>query len=184
MSGTLHKISESSDTMISVMLTVGLLMFYWNKYKVIAFVNLSMALLITSCNENKQAQCQRLIELVNQGTSLIEKNKGSQVTLSLGLAKDLEDISKKINQQNFKDPQLENFKNQSVKHFETFSKNIKSAAEALGSAKTAKVSLAGKEQVRKAKQDMETHLKQVSNTAKESDTLANDLNKYCNQVEE
>jgi hypothetical protein len=122
--------------------------------------------------------------MVNEGTSLIEKNKGSQVTLSLGLAKDLEEVTKKIESQNFKDPKLEDFKNQSVKHFETFSKNINSAAIALGSAKTAKVSIAGKEQVRKAKKDIEKHLKQVSDTAKESDTLANQLNEYCAQTEE
>ncbi|MEA5597098.1 hypothetical protein [Rivularia sp. UHCC 0363] len=142
-----------------------------------------MALLITGCNESKQAQCQRLIKVVNEGTSLIEKNKGSQVTLSLGLAKDLEDVTKKMDRQNFQDLKIEDFKNQSVKHFETFSKNIKSAAVALGSAKTAEVSLAGREKVRKAQKDIETHLNQVSDTAKKSDTLASDLNKYCNKAE-
>ena len=159
-------------------------MFNCNKYNVIACVNLSVALLITGCNESKVAQCQRLIKAVNQGTSLIEKNKGSQVTLSLGLAKDLEDVTKKIKGQNFKDPKLEDFKNQSVKHFETFSQNIKSAAVALGSAKTAKVSSDGRKQVRKAKKDIETHLKLVSDTAKESDTLAKEMNQYCAQTEE
>ncbi len=158
-------------------------MFNLNKYKVIVIVNLSMALLITGCNESKQAQCQRLIKVVNEGTSLIEKNKGSQVTLSLGLAKDLEDVTKKMDRQNFQDLKIEDFKNQSVKHFETFSKNIKSAAVALGSAKTAEVSLAGREKVRKAQKDIETHLNQVSDTAKKSDTLASDLNKYCNKAE-
>ena len=159
-------------------------MFYWNKYKVIASINLGIALLIAGCNETKLAQCQRLIKVVNEGTSLIEKNKGSQVTLSLGLAKDLEDVTKKIESQNFKDPKLEDFKNQYAKHFEIKSKNINSAAKALGSAKTAKISSAGRDQVRKAKKDIETSLKLVSETAKESDTLANDLNKYCAQTEE
>ncbi len=159
-------------------------MFNCNKLMVIASLNLSIALLITGCNETKQAQCQRLIKAVNEGTSLIEKNKGSQVTLSLGLAKDFEDVTKKIERQNFKDPKLEDFKNQYVKHFETFSKNIDTAAKALGSSKTAEVSSAGREQVRKAKKDIETSLNLVSNAAKESDTLANEVNEYCTQVEE
>ena len=159
-------------------------MFYCNKYKVIAFVNLGMVLLITGCNETKQAQCQRLIKAVNEGTSLIEKNKGSQVTLSLGLAKDLSDVTKKIERQNFEDPKLKDFKNQYVTNFETFSKNIGSAAKALGSSKTAEVSSAGREQVRKAKKDIETSLKQASDAAKQSDTLANELNQYCTQTEE
>ncbi|MGB3640273.1 MAG: hypothetical protein WBA39_22255 [Rivularia sp. (in: cyanobacteria)] len=159
-------------------------MFNCNKYKVIASLNLTIALLITGCNENKQAQCQRLIKVVNEGTSLIEKSKGSQVTLSLGLAKDLEDVSKKIERQSFKDPKLEDFKNQYAKNFQTFSKNIDSAAKALGSSKTAKVSSAGREQVRKAKKDIETSLNLVSNAAKQSDTLANEVNEYCTQTEE
>jgi hypothetical protein len=159
-------------------------MFNCNKYKVIAFVNLGMVLLVTGCNETKQAQCQRLIKVVNQGTSLIEKNKGSQVTLSLGLAKDLEDVTKKVKSQNFKDPKLQDFKNQYAQNFENFSKNIDSAAKALGSSKTAKVSESGREQVRKAKKDIETSLKQASDAAKQSDTLAKELNEYCTQTEE
>ena len=159
-------------------------MFHWNKYNVIASINLSVALLITGCNESKLAQCQRLITAMNQGTSLIEKNKGSQVTLSLGLAKDLEDVTKKIERQNFQDSQLEDFKNQSVKNFKTFSTHINSAAKALGSAKTAEVSTSGKEQVRKAKKDIEISLKQVSDAAKESDILAKQLNQYCSKAEE
>ncbi|MCJ8280735.1 MAG: hypothetical protein MJK14_12785 [Rivularia sp. ALOHA_DT_140] len=158
-------------------------MFNRNKYKLIASINLTLALLITACNESKQAQCQRLIKAVNEGTSLIEKNKGSQVTLSLGLAKDLGDISKKIERQNFKDPKVQEFKNQYVKHFEAKSKNIDSAAKALGSAKTAEVSSKGRDQVRQAKKDIETSLKQVKNAAKESDTLAKELNEYCSQSE-
>ena len=158
-------------------------MFNCNKYKVIAFINLGMVLLITGCNETKQAQCQRLIKAVNEGTSLIEKNKGSQVTLSLGLAKDLEDVSKKIENQNFRDPKLQDFKDQYAKHFDAKSKNIESAGKALGSAKTAEVSSKGRDQVRQAKEDIETSLKQVKYAAKESDTLANELNEYCTQTE-
>ncbi len=158
-------------------------MFNCNKLMVIASLNLSIALLITGCNENKQAQCQRLIKVVNEGTSLIEKNKGSQVTLSLGLAKDLESVAKKIARQNFKDPKIEDIKNQYAKNFETKSKNIGSAAKALGSSKTAEVSSTGRVQVRKAKKDIEISLKAVSDTAKQSDTLANELNEYCTQAE-
>ena len=158
-------------------------MFYCNKYKVIAFVNLGMVLLITACNETKQAQCQRLIKVVNEGTSLIEKNKGSQVTLSLDLAKDLEDVSRKLENQNFRDPKLQDLKKQYVRHFDSKSKNIESAGKALGSAKTAEVSSKGRDQVRQAKKDIETSLKQVKSAAKESDTLANELNEYCTQTE-
>lgn len=160
-------------------------MFNWNKYKLITSINLSFVLLITGCNETKQAQCQRLIKVINEGNSLIEKNKGSQVTLSLGLAKDLEKVTKKLSGQKFQDPKLEDFKNKSVKQFQTFSKNINSAAKALGSSKTADKNSAGREQVRKAKEDIETSLKPLLDTAKASDTLANDLNEYCStQTEE
>ncbi|MEO1430798.1 MAG: hypothetical protein AAFS12_07980 [Cyanobacteria bacterium J06632_19] len=120
---------------------------------------------------------------MNEGNSLIEKNKGSQVTLSLGLAKDLGNVAKQVEKQNFQDPKLEEFKNQYAKHFGAKSKNIESAGKALGSAKTAKVSSAGRDQVRKAKKDIDTSFKQVKDAAKESDTLAQELNEYCTQTE-
>ena len=158
-------------------------MFYCNKYKVILSLNLGIILLTTGCNETKLAQCQRLIKVVNEGNSLIEKNKGSQVTLSLRLAKDLDKVAKKVEKQNFQDPKLKEFKNQYAKHFGAKSKNIESAGKALGSAKIAKVSSKGRDQVRKAKQDIDTSFKQVKDAAKESDTLAKELNDYCTQTE-
>ena len=81
----------------------------FSRYPVIAPVSLSIALLITSCSETKTSQCQRLVTVVNQGTSLIDIKKGQQASTSLQLSKDLKNVTKSIQELNLKDPKLQEF---------------------------------------------------------------------------
>ena len=135
-----------------------------HKYTVIAFVSLSIALFITSCNGNKVSQCQRLIRVVNAGTSLIDKNKGTQVITSLQLSKDLEFVTKSI-----------------VKIFQNLSEAIAKAARALGATKTAEASASGREKIEKARVEIDSALTAATTVGKQSDTLVNEMNKYCSQ---
>ncbi len=155
-------------------------MLVWRKY-IIVSVSLSVALLLASCNDSKVAQCERLIKQVNQGTALLEKNKGAQVTTSLKLAKDLEDVTKKVRNLNFGDEKLQGFQSKFVKVFETFSKNINKAARALGATKSAQASAAGREKIQKAREDIDTALKTAGDSAKQFDTSVSELNKYCSK---
>ncbi|GAB1542910.1 hypothetical protein NUACC21_55840 [Scytonema sp. NUACC21] len=158
-------------------------MFILRKYTVIVPVSLSVAFLMTACNNSKVSQCQRLMEVVNKGTELIENNKGQQVTTSIQLSKDLEGVTKEIKELNFKDPKIQEFQNRFVKLFETVSKSIAKASQALGSAKTAQPSSEGRVKIQKARGDIDTALTAAANAAKQSDAVASDLNKYCNQPE-
>ncbi|MHC5730139.1 MAG: hypothetical protein ACYTXY_39715, partial [Nostoc sp.] len=99
-----------------------------HKYTVFAPVSLSIALLITSCSENKVSQCQRLIRVVNSGTSLIDKNKGTQVITSIQLSKDLEFVTKSIRELKLTDPKLKEFQSSFVKIFQNLSEAIAKAA--------------------------------------------------------
>ncbi|MUG94692.1 hypothetical protein F7734_20930 [Scytonema sp. UIC 10036] len=158
-------------------------MFVLRKYTVIFPVSLSLGVLMTACNESKVNQCQRLMEVVNKGSELIDKNKGQQVITSIQLSKDLQAVSQEIDQQNFKDPKLQEFKNRFVKVFETVSKSIAKAGQALGSAKVANNSSEGRVKIQKARGDIDTALTGAATAAKELDGAASDLNKYCNQPE-
>lgn len=153
-----------------------------HKCTVIAPVSLSIALLVTSCTDHKASQCQRLIKVVNAGTSLIEKKKGTQVITSLQLSKDLEYITKSIKELNLKDPKLKEFQSGFVKVFGTLSQAIAKAGKALGATKTAEASVSGRERIQKARADIDLTLTAAATTVgKQSDTLVRDLNKYCNQ---
>ncbi len=158
-------------------------MFVWRKYSVIVTVSLSMALLLVGCNDNKTSQCQRLIGTVNDGTSLLETNKGTQVSTSLKLAKDLEDVKKKIERLNLKDPKLQEFQNRFVKVFATISQNVNKAGKALGSAKIAEASDSGRDRLQKARGQIDIALKSAETAANQADVLAGQVNKYCNQPE-
>lgn len=100
------------------------------KNTVIAPVSLSIALFVTSCSENKVSQCQRLIRVVNAGTSLIDNNKGRQVITSIQLSKDLEFVTKSIKELNLKDPKLKEFQSGFVNIFQNLSQAIAKAGRA------------------------------------------------------
>jgi small-conductance mechanosensitive channel len=154
------------------------------KYTVITSVSLSLTLLISGCLENKASQCQRLIQAVNEGNALIDKNKGQQVTTSLQLSKDLEAVTKSIEQLNLQDPKLKEYQSRFAKVFKNLSQGIAKAGKALGLAKTAEASPSGRQKLQLARAEIDTALTAVGKTAgKDSDKLVSDLNKYCSQPE-
>jgi septal ring factor EnvC (AmiA/AmiB activator) len=153
----------------------------WRKCNVIAPVSLSLALLVTGC-ETKVSQCQRLIQVVNEGNALIDQNKGKQAVTSLQLSKDLEAINTALEELKLGDPKLQEFQSQFQKVFESMSQGIAKAAKALAAAKAAEASASGREKIQKARTEIDTALTAVAKTsAKESDALMNKLNKYCSE---
>ncbi|MBO1056773.1 MAG: hypothetical protein HEQ27_09750 [Dolichospermum sp. JUN01] len=156
----------------------------FSRYPVIAPVSLSIALLITSCSETKTSQCQRLVTVVNQGTSLIDIKKGQQASTSLQLSKDLKNVTKSIQELNLKDPKLQEFETKFIKIFDHLSEAIAKASQALADTKKAEASSDGRVKVEKARREIDSALTTAAKTAgKESDTLGVQLNKYCSQAE-
>ncbi|MBG1270739.1 hypothetical protein [Nostoc sp. WHI] len=153
------------------------------KYTVIAPVSLSIALFITSCSESKVSQCQQLIRVVNAGTSLIDKNKGTQVITTIQLSKDLEFVTKSIRELNLTDLKLKEFQSGFVKIFQNLSQAIAKAGKALGATKTAEASASGREKSQKARAEIDSVLTTATTVGKQSDTLVNKMNKYCSQPE-
>jgi hypothetical protein len=158
-------------------------MFVSCKRIVIIPVSLSLALLVASCDDSKVSQCQRLVLAVNEGSALVDKNKGSQVSTSLQLAKDLEKVTKDIKELSLKDPQLQDFQSAFVKYFDSLSQNISKAGRALGSAKTAEASPTGRLAIQKARGEIDSSLTAATKSAKESDALIKNMNEYCSQAE-
>jgi septal ring factor EnvC (AmiA/AmiB activator) len=153
------------------------------KYTFIAPVSLSLALLVTSC-ESKTSQCQRLIQVVNEGNALIDQNKGKQVVTSLQLSKDLEAVNTSLEELNLADPKLKEYQSRFQKVFDNLSRAVAKAAKALATAKTAEASPTGRETIKKARNEIDAALTDAGKTAgKESDTLMDDLNKYCSQAQ-
>jgi chromosome segregation ATPase len=149
------------------------------KYTLIAPLSLSIALLVTGCGENKASQCQRLITVVNQGTSLIDNNKGQQVTTSIQLSKDLATVTKSLEELKLSDPKLQEFQSSFVKVFQNLSGAIAKAATALNTAKVAEPTPSGRQKIQQARTEINSALTAAKNAAKESDTLEDQLNKYC-----
>ncbi|MBN3880252.1 MULTISPECIES: hypothetical protein [unclassified Nostoc] len=154
-----------------------------HKYTVLAPVSLSIALFVTGCTDNKVSQCQRLIRVVNAGTSLIDKNKGTQVITSIQLSKDLDFVTKSIGELKLKDPKLKEFQSSFVKIFQNLSQAIAKAGKALGATKTAQASESGRAKIQKARAEIDSALTTATTLGKQSDTLVNQMNKYCSEPE-
>ncbi|PMB39182.1 hypothetical protein CEN41_22225 [Fischerella thermalis CCMEE 5330] len=155
----------------------------FRKNNIIVSVGVSLTLLLIGCNDSKASQCQRLIKTVNDGNSLVEINKGTQVATSLKLAKDLQTATEKIEQLNLQDPKLKEYQTQFVKVFTTFSQNINKAGKALNTAKLAEASTSGRKQIQTARSEIDNALKAAEIAAKQSDVLGTQVNKYCSQPE-
>ncbi|MCX7593553.1 MAG: hypothetical protein N2235_07300 [Fischerella sp.] len=153
------------------------------RYNVIFPISLGITFLLVGCNDSKASQCQQLIGAVNEGNSLLETNKATQVSTSLKLAQDLEVVTKKIEELNLKDPKLKDFQTRFVKVFTTLAQNINKAGKALGAAKTAKATASGRERIQKARDEIDTALKAAEIAGKQLDVFATQVNKYCNQLE-
>jgi hypothetical protein len=160
-------------------IALGVFMSVVRKYMFIAPISLSITLLVTSCNESKVSQCQQLIQVVNQGTSLIDTNKGKQVTTSLQLSRDLENVTTSLRDLNLSDPKLKELQNSFVKVFQSLSQAIAEAAQALGTAKSADASLTGKEKIQRARTEIDSALTSAKIAGKDSDNLGEQLNRYC-----
>jgi ElaB/YqjD/DUF883 family membrane-anchored ribosome-binding protein len=159
-------------------------MFVWHKSAVIASVSLSVALLLTGCTENQASQCYRLIQVVNEGNALIDQNKGQQVITSWQLSKDLQAITKSLEELKLSDPQLQELQGSFMRVFDNLSKAIAKASNALGAAKNAGASASGRQKLQQARKEIDTVLTNAAKTAgKESDTLVKRLNQYCTQTE-
>ncbi|TAE57500.1 MAG: hypothetical protein EAZ76_12555 [Nostocales cyanobacterium] len=161
-------------------------MFIVRNYKfinpVIATISVSIALFVASCGDSKTSQCNRLITAVNQGNSLIENNKGKQVTTSLQLSQDLKNITQSIQKLKLNDPELQKYQTNFVNVFDQLSQAIATAGKALGETKNAEDSNTGRQKIYSARKDIETTLTSAAKTAgQKSDNFGNQLNQYCSQ---
>ena len=151
------------------------------RYTVIVSVSASIAVLVSGCSNSKVSQCQRLISVVNEGSSLVEDNKGKEAATTFQLAQDLENVTQAIAQINLEDTKLKYFQNRFVQVFETLSQAISQAGKALEIANKVEVSPAARVKLDKAKAEIETSFKAASVAAKQADVLAGEVNRYCNQ---
>ncbi|MEM7556590.1 MAG: hypothetical protein AAF378_21320 [Cyanobacteria bacterium P01_A01_bin.84] len=156
----------------------------WLKYQFITCLGISVALLLSACNESKVSQCQRLIKAFNEGTSVVESKKGLQVTTSLNMAKDIQKASEKVKGINLEDEKLQGFQDKFVTIFDNLSNNVTQAAKALGATKQAEASQSGREKIRKARKDIEKSMNSAASGAgKQLDALALEMKEYCEKVE-
>jgi len=152
----------------------------FHQCNLIILISLVLTLVVAGCSGPKSSQCNRLINIVNKGVSIIDVNKGKQVETSLQMSKDLIDVTKSLKEANIADPKLQELQGNFVKVFQDLSQAITKASQALDLAKNAEASTSGRLKIENARSQIDTALTTAATTAgKKSDELGNQLNKYC-----
>ena len=150
-------------------------------FKIITPLSLSLALLVGGCEETKKAQCQRLIQTIAEGTSLVQSKKGYQVVTSLQLAQDLDKAAEKLEKLNLEDRKLQEYKNSFAQIFKNMSQEVYKAGKALDASKVAEASKSGRGKIRKARTDIKLALNTALKYGKQSDKLEIEIGNYCQQ---
>ncbi len=147
----------------------------------IAFLVAGGAFLLTTRSQSKVSECHQLISVVNQGSSLIDQNKGKQAATTNQLARELDRVTQNLAAVNFGDKELKKFQTRFVKLFQALSQASDRAANALDSARIAELTSAGRAKVEKAKPEIEAAGKAAVKVAAQADVLATEINQYCRE---
>ena len=138
------------------------------------------AFLVSARSQSKVSQCHQLISVVNQGSSLIDQNKGKDAATTNKLARDLEKVTQNLSVVYLRDKKLQEFQKLFIKDFQTLNQAFAKAGKALDSASLAKSTPAGRVKLDSAKAEIETAFKAAAPAAKQVDSLAAEINYYCN----
>lgn len=137
-----------------------------------------MAIALVGC-ETKVAQCNKLIEVVNQGQQISQNIKGTDAATMEKLATDLTGLSEQIKAVEIEDETLVGFRDR----FVTIYEDLSGAASKVGGALTALNEIKpNPEGVKKAKElqaDVEAASKIGDQAAKDEDVLVKEVNTYC-----
>ena len=133
-------------------------------------------LLLTACGESKVAQCNKLIQVVNQGNALIDSKKdNSDVGSIKNLANALNQTAKDLDTLELTETNLKGFQSRLSAEFRELGKSL------IDMAKNAPTTSEGREQVEKAKRDVTKAGQAANKAAKNQDNLTGELAVYCSK---
>jgi ABC-type polar amino acid transport system ATPase subunit len=134
---------------------------------------------LTGCGESKVAQCNKLIDAINQGHTLVTSFEGNDAAAANKLATELEGITQQLNAVSLKDPKLVEYRQRFSGVYQELAKAFRTTGTALKTASDAKPTQDGVERVQKAKEEVKAAGKVAEESAKKADQLAGEINTYC-----
>jgi len=156
-------------------------MHFFRKHAGIIIAIAACCSLLTACGESKVVQCTKLIQIVNKGSSLVnyynKDNRNAETTNNLASA--LTNTAKELDALELKDTRLKGLKAGLSKAFRELSQSLSDISKVLDTSKNSASTLEGKEQIKKAKGDMDKAGKAAKKAAENQDTFTAKLADYC-----
>ena len=150
----------------------------WGVKSITGSVAALMAIALVGC-ESKVAQCNKLIEVVNQGQEISQNIQGTDAATMDKLATDLTGLSQEIQAVELSDETLTGFRDRFVKIYEDLSGAASKVGGALTSLNDIQPNPEGVEKAKQLQADVEEASKIGDQAAKDEDTLVKEVNTYC-----
>lgn len=147
------------------------------RHTVMLPVSAAIALLLTNCAESRVSQCNRLIQVINQGHSLVTNFDDQNAAAATQLASSLDGINQQLEAVELADEQLQEYQGRFVQVYRDLSQAFREMAEALNVANNAQPNQVDKLQQANAK--AESAGKVAQRAAENADKLADEINNYC-----
>lgn len=155
-------------------------MFAIKKQPIFLYQLLLITNLLLACGVNKTSYCNQIILNINEANSLINQYKNpADRTATEKLVQQLEEVFSNLNKIKPRDPELQKFIVTLMENFQNLSKGWIEMNQALKNAQKAPASVAGRQELEKAKSQISSTTKTISDLAKRQEQLTNELIVYC-----
>jgi septation ring formation regulator EzrA len=157
-------------------------MYFFRKKIALVIIIFACCMLTVSCSESRVVQCTKFTEIVAFGNGFIDtKKEQNDAGTTKNLAKELNQIAKKIESLRLTDTNLKQIQSQSIKSFRDMSKALGDIGKALEAGNLAPTSIEGRSQIQKAYADIFRAGKQAKQAAANQAALTEKLINYCNK---
>ena len=138
--------------------------------------------IMASCGGSR-VQCQKMLEIVNQGQNLIQaKQNQYNATATQQLAQELKATAEQLQALKLSDRKLKAFQSQFIQVYNQLSQTLSEIGTTLKMGEQAPISFEGRKQLLNAKQKLGTVGETARQTGEQVDILINDITAYCPQM--
>ena len=150
----------------------------WGVKSITGSIAALMAIALVGC-ESKVAQCNKLIEVVNQGQEISQNIQGTDAATMEKLSTDLSGLSEQIQAVEVEDETLIGFRDRFVKIYQDLGGAASKVGGALAALNDIKPNPEGVQKAKELQADVEEASKIGDQAAKDEDTLVKEVNTYC-----
>lgn len=139
-----------------------------------------IALVIAGCGQSKTSQCQKLIRVINKGSTLASTLEVDRSTSTVQLVNVLNVITQELKEVEVADETIIGFQNRFISIYEQFNQAFKDTTPVVNLISNVQPTPDGLQKVKEAKTKVDGAIAKIKQATKDADALAIEINNYCN----